>query len=248
MCCDFPFLIPEGSGVEGAYTVKELKQGDDGSYCAVAVKMCGQSEVVPAATPVLLKCKSNEVAGNKVVPVGEIANCTEMPIASDLLLGNYFSSFINHADLNDYTITAEYVPEQSSLASSDYLALTIDEEGKMCFLPQEEGTYMAANTAWLNIGDLDLEGVEKVYLAEEVIEPKDPEEPELILGDVNGDGELSIKDVTVLIEYLLTGESEAKNEETPSINFAGADVNGDGEISIKDVAVLINLILTGEVE
>lgn len=69
-----------------------------------------------------------------------------------------------------------------------------------------------------------------VYL--EVFEK--PEEPD-IPGDVNGDGELSIADVTTLIGMVLN------NLEVTSAN----DVNGDGILSIADVTILISRVLKG---
>lgn len=51
-------------------------------------------------------------------------------------------------------------------------------------------------------------------------------------GDVNGDGELSIADVTALIDMLLDGSN------APAV----ADIDGDGEVSISDVSALINII------
>ena len=54
-------------------------------------------------------------------------------------------------------------------------------------------------------------------------------------GDVNNDGELSIGDVTALINLLLTGKAADNST---------ADVNGDREMNIGDVTALINLLLT----
>lgn len=56
-------------------------------------------------------------------------------------------------------------------------------------------------------------------------------------GDVNGDGRLSIGDVTALINMLLSDDTE----DNPA-----ADVNGDGKISIADVTALINILLSGD--
>ncbi len=56
-----------------------------------------------------------------------------------------------------------------------------------------------------------------------------------VLGDVDGDGEMSIGDVTALIDYLLGGSG---------IEMAAADVDGDHEISIGDVTALIDLLLS----
>ena len=54
-------------------------------------------------------------------------------------------------------------------------------------------------------------------------------------GDVNGDGNIAISDVTGLIDMLLSGD------ELP----AWADVNGDGNVTIADVTVLIDMLLNG---
>ncbi|MBR1551755.1 MAG: M6 family metalloprotease domain-containing protein [Muribaculaceae bacterium] len=55
---------------------------------------------------------------------------------------------------------------------------------------------------------------------------------EVLIGDVNGDGEVSIADVTTLVD-LLAANSE--NERS--------DVNGDGETSIADVTMLVTILL-----
>ena len=54
-------------------------------------------------------------------------------------------------------------------------------------------------------------------------------------GDINGDGNIAINDVTNLIDQLLSGD------ELP----AYADVNGDGNVGIKDVTILIDMLLNG---
>ena len=55
-------------------------------------------------------------------------------------------------------------------------------------------------------------------------------------GDVNGDGSISISDVTALIDYLLSGNANG-------INLVDADCNTDGSISISDVTALIDRLL-----
>ena len=57
-------------------------------------------------------------------------------------------------------------------------------------------------------------------------------------GDVNGDGQVKISDVTALINYLLSGDASA-------INLQSADANQDGHVKISDVTALINYLLSG---
>lgn len=234
LCCDFPVQLPVDGGVIGAYTVLEVKCDADGVYYAAPVQAYGQGETVPAATPVLLKCASPYAAGNKLIPVGEIAGNLSFPLTHDLLMGNYYSQFTNFAALNDASATAVYVPVQSTPASATNLALGIDADGRLGFFPQKDGSYMVANTAWLNIAGLDLDGVTAVYLGDV------PEEiVEYIRGDIDGDGIINIEDVTMLIDFMLGYLPQLK----ASFNAAAADVNGDGIVNIEDVTQLIDIIL-----
>ena len=62
--------------------------------------------------------------------------------------------------------------------------------------------------------------------------------PAFTRGDVNGDGQVKISDVTALINYLLSGNGSA-------INLQAADCNQDGQVKIADVTALINYLLSG---
>lgn len=59
--------------------------------------------------------------------------------------------------------------------------------------------------------------------------------PEDVIGDVNGDGTLSILDVTALLNYIATNDPQY-------IVAEKADVNEDGVCSIRDVTTLLTMI------
>ena len=54
-------------------------------------------------------------------------------------------------------------------------------------------------------------------------------------GDVNGDGTVSVADVTLLVNIIIGNEDET--------SIQNADINGDGTISIADVTALTDIIL-----
>ena len=58
-----------------------------------------------------------------------------------------------------------------------------------------------------------------------------------LLGDVDGDGNVGIADVTALVDYILDHSNE--------IVADAADVDLDGKIGIADVTVLIDYLLNG---
>ena len=59
---------------------------------------------------------------------------------------------------------------------------------------------------------------------------------DILLGDVTGDGLITVKDVSTLISYLLYEDTE--------INFVNSDMNEDGVITINDVSLLVSLLLS----
>lgn len=59
---------------------------------------------------------------------------------------------------------------------------------------------------------------------------------EVLKGDVNGDGDVTIKDMTAIVDYLLGDYDGPFVEEN-------ADLNGDNEVTIKDMTLLIDYLL-----
>ena len=59
------------------------------------------------------------------------------------------------------------------------------------------------------------------------------DEPQPVVGDVNGDGEVGIADVNAIIDLILMGGGYQSS----------ADVNKDHEVNIADVNAVIDLIL-----
>jgi hypothetical protein len=59
-----------------------------------------------------------------------------------------------------------------------------------------------------------------------------------ISGDVNGDGKVTVADITALADYIL--------DNSTSIDKNVADVNGDGEITVSDITAIADIILQKE--
>ena len=58
------------------------------------------------------------------------------------------------------------------------------------------------------------------------------------MGDVNGDGDINVTDVTLLVGHILGNENS-------NFIIENADVNGDGDITVTDVTKLVSNILEG---
>lgn len=71
--------------------------------------------------------------------------------------------------------------------------------------------------------------------AEQLLE--DAAEGKLVIGDLDGNGSLSVSDVVALINMIISGEADGNKI---------ADVNGDGHSNAADISALINLIVNGD--
>ena len=54
------------------------------------------------------------------------------------------------------------------------------------------------------------------------------------LGDVNGDSEIDVLDIVILVNYILSQDDS---------DLDGSDINNDGNINVLDVVMLVNFIL-----
>ena len=61
---------------------------------------------------------------------------------------------------------------------------------------------------------------------------------EVLRGDVDGNQRVEMDDLTLLINYLLTGDASG-------INMEGANCDQEGDVTMDDLTVLINYLLTG---
>ena len=57
-----------------------------------------------------------------------------------------------------------------------------------------------------------------------------------LIGDANGDGLVNITDVSIAVEYVLSGADDF-------IVLENADVNEDGDVNITDVSLIVDILL-----
>jgi hypothetical protein len=106
----------------------------------------------------------------------------------------------------------------------------IDEDGNPVDLDHIDFvkvyTGQLAYCGWLGESSTEVGGAEDLH----------PDAVPVLAGDVNGDGEVTIGDVSSLIDRLLGSWSSPFDE-------VAADVNHDGQVTIGDVSQLIDILL-----
>ncbi len=236
-----PFSYKLSGQVLKAYAVKGI--GDDGTLQLEEV--AAEGGTVPAQTPVILECASNNPTECQLIPQGrpvftapDVTIRANAPRANqavadetNLLRGTYYcntDSTITYTRPNNATGNFNANNYTKPTDPQKYVLGTINDSGKLA-LVKATGTAMPANKAWIEYtGD------------KELVFPWEPANT-LLMGDVNNDKVVNISDVIMLINYisLNTGES---SPESDNFNTDAADFYQDGLINVTDVIMLINYI------
>lgn len=228
-----PYAFKLSGQVLNAYVVTAINA--DGTLELEKVATAG--ETVPAGTPVLLECGSNVVADCQLIPTGsplftapDVTVTSDAPVAStatnytgtNLLKGNYYCN-------TDGTLTFPTPSGTSSFNANHFTAPTNPQKyvigtasGKLGFV-KATGTAMPANKAWL-----EYTGSAELVLPFENVK----------LGDVNNDGDITIADVTALVNILRGGDT--------SYDLKAADVNEKNGVNVDDINALVDMILNQE--
>lgn len=86
---------------------------------------------------------------------------------------------------------------------------------------------------WDLLKTTDLEGINKI-LTSLKLDKITPAEPQVTVGDINGDGEVDIIDAGIIVQY-----ANGINTNLSEKQLQAADVNGDGEVDIIDAGMIV---------
>lgn len=88
---------------------------------------------------------------------------------------------------------------------------------------------------WNLLKTTGLEGINAI-LTNLKLDNITPAEPQVTVGDINGDGEITLKDATLLLQHVNKVATLENNQ------LAAADINGDGGITLKDATLLLQYV------
>ncbi|MBR5698653.1 MAG: dockerin type I repeat-containing protein [Prevotella sp.] len=233
-----PFAYKLSGQVKKAYAIKSI--GTDGKLDVEEIAVSGGT--VAAGTSVLLECGSDVASECKLelvvteptftaaVEKVQYAPAATKPTVSqnNILKGTYFC---NEDPTFSYQYNRDGTSTSSTLTLQNFTAPTnpqkyvvgITASGKLGFVTAT-GTAMPANKAWL-----EYTGSAELVLPFEKV----------LLGDVNNDGNITIADVTALVNILASPDPSQGGE----YNLQAADVDGNGRVTSDDIEALVNMIL-----
>ena len=128
----------------------------------------------------------------------------------------------------------EYIFDEPFLYEGGNLAVqtlcTVKGNYSRTFFHGEEQSVPTATCYWIGAGN----NFTTNFLPKMTIVYSKATSQDVVVGDVNGDGEVNTVDITILYNYFLNGETEG---------MVNGDQNGDGDITTVDVTVVYNVML-----
>ncbi len=244
---DFAYTLPEGVK---AYKVTEITE----KYgVAKREEITG---VIPAQTPVFLV--SNEgaqtlkltteagtaVTGNLLVGADALINEYQIKTPQVVSLFDMAKSILGESAYETYLKKYEHLmlKNAGTVGNKYFFGLTEDDVDK-CTELNEAGKKTCVIRS-LSTGDQQTgfynnweAKANQAFLVTKAFNPVKL----FLVGDVNRDGNISIADVTALVNIIL-GKATYP-EDNDKYDFAAANVNNDKAITISDVTALVNIIL-----
>lgn len=195
----------------------------------------------------IIKLTEEKTSWTKAVYEFEYHNTIDKPTMINVVFGamDYFTDRSNHKKDNTLTVDDVKLLYYSELASGAFngTPLTINANGTIEDVKDIYSEDKISLTSNGHGATIEKNYDEKTAIltvtvkGEDISENADNFHTYTIQfakkGDVNGDGEVTIADVTALVNIIL-GKNDKK---------AIADVNGDGPVTIADVTALVNIIL-----
>ena len=120
-------------------------------------------------------------------------------------------------------------------AASTNGSVIAGNDGEVCTVMLSVSSNMKTGIYPLIIKEIALSDVSATSYRVNYVKTTLEIESDAIWGDINGDGMVSISDVTALINILLTDSGD---------DYPNADLNGDGSVAIGDVTTLIRYLLS----
>ena len=230
----FPFQL--GAGMKAYYV-----SNNNGKYAQIDEIEDG---IIPAGTPVIIECESNNPEDNKVTLLAS----TNAKISNNQLIGLYFNYVRKNADGTKINTTdiGKQLMENTIAFSASSMKVLGDVEGKLGFVDAPEdylqfGIYLPANKAYL---PLDFAAEDKLLLL-------DKESYEQAIKIITDDQATFEKDEENKSVSVVSGDNVTTNYEIPETitEYDGTEytVTEIASDAFKDNETLTQIIIPGTV-
>lgn len=157
------------------------------------------------------------------------------PILTERLLEGDECALLDLMAIFETYKTDKALGQYQAEAYAKIAALNVNSFTDMTTAAQKTLYSQVKQAKWDLLKTTDLEGINAI-LTNLKLDNITPAEPQVIVGDINGDGKITLKDATLLLQHV------NKVATLENSQLAAADINGDGKITLKDATLLLQYV------
>ena len=157
------------------------------------------------------------------------------PIVTERLLEGDECALLDLMAIFETYKTDEALGQYQAEAYAKIAALNVNSFTDVTTAAQKTLYSQVKQAKWDLLKTTDLEGINAI-LTNLKLDNITPAEPQVTVGDINDDGEITLKDATLLLQHV------NKVATLENSQLAAADINGDGEITLKDATLLLQYV------
>lgn len=216
--------IDGGAGAPGYFTATYTEEGvsyiyeEDGSMAVRNVSENKEEVEIPSSLDISGEVHTVEVIMSEAFMGNDKLRVVSIPETIKEIGESAFAGCTNLADIYcyvenpiDLTGSVNCRTRNGSIASQVFAG--VDKEACVLWVPESCASAYRNAEGWCEFKQIK----------------------ELKRGDVNDDGKLDVDDIKAVVDYILTGKTDA-------FDFENADLNGDKKVDAADLVMLINKV------
>lgn len=225
--------LDKAKAVQGSNEFKALPENVQTQFNAVVERLTAGSANMSGF--VMLRA-DGKIAGDGDTPTDiQARDLGGKPIVTERLLEGDECALLDLMAIFETYKTDKALGQYQAEAYAKIAALNVNSFTDVTTAEQKTLYSQVKQAKWDLLKTTNLAGINKI-LTSLKLEEITPAEPQVTVGDIDGNGKITLKDATLLLQHV------NKVATLENSQLAAADINGDGKITLKDATLLLQYV------
>ena len=225
--------LDKAKAVQGSNEFKALPENVQTQFNAVVERLTAGSANMSGF--VMLRA-DGKIAGDGDTPTDiQARDLGGKPIVTERLLEGDECALLDLMAIFETYKTDKALGQYQAEAYAKIAALNVNSFTDVTTAEQKTLYSQVKQAKWDLLKTTNLEGINAI-LTSLKLEKITPAEPQVTVGDIDGNGKITLKDATLLLQHV------NKVATLENSQLAAADINGDGKITLKDATLLLQYV------
>lgn len=225
--------LDKAKAVQGSNEFKALPENVQTQFNAVVERLTAGSANMSGF--VMLRA-DGKIAGDGDTPTDiQARDLGGKPIVTERLLEGDECALLDLMAIFETYKTDKALGQYQAEAYAKIAALNVNSFTDVTTAEQKTLYSQVKQAKWDLLKTTNLEGINAI-LTSLKLEKITPAEPQVTVGDIDGNGKITLKDATLLLQHV------NKVATLENSQLAAADISGDGKITLKDATLLLQYV------